>query len=77
LRRLNVSSIESKELVRMVQRLFRFTSDMNGELIRILIKTGMTAPQAAAAMMSGELGEGEARRLADVLVEEWETKPKK
>ena len=59
--------IDQKQVVAMVQELFRMTSQMNGLLIGILVNTGMDVEEAARAMMSGELGEAGASQLAEAV----------
>ena len=59
--------IDQKQVVAMVQDLFRMTSQMNGLLIGILVNTGMEVEEAARAMMSGELGEAGASQLAEAV----------
>lgn len=59
--------IDQKQVVAMVQELFRITSQMNGILIGILVNTGMEVEEAARAMMSGELGEAGASQLAEAV----------
>lgn len=59
--------IDQKQVVAMVQELFRMTSQMNGLLIGILVNTGMDVEEAARAMMSGELGELGASQLTEAV----------
>ena len=59
--------IDQKQVVAMVQELFRITSQMNRILIGILVNTGMEVEEAARAMMSGELGEAGASQLTEAV----------